>query len=50
MSSKYGWEKDHCLAKLWSFGPENAGANILVDATKGVQYMGELKDSCESAW
>jgi len=36
MSEKYEWEKDHCLSKLWSFGPENAGANCLVDATKGV--------------
>jgi elongation factor 2 len=36
MNEKYGWEKDHCQAKLWSFGPENAGANCLVDATKGV--------------
>jgi len=36
MNEKYGIEKDHCLTKLWSFGPENSGANMLVDATKGV--------------
>jgi len=36
MNDTYGWEKDHCGAKLWSFGPDNAGANTLVDATKGV--------------
>jgi len=50
MHEKYDWDKDHCAAKLWSFGPENAGANCLIDATKGVQYMNELKDSCESGW
>lgn len=32
----YGWEKDHTMAKLWSFGPENSGANCLIDAAKGV--------------
>jgi elongation factor 2 len=36
MNETYGWEKDHCGSKLWSFGPDNAGANTLVDATKGV--------------
>ena len=50
LSEKYEWEKDHCTNKLWSFGPENTGANCLVDATKGISYMTELKDSCESAW
>lgn len=47
---KYGWDKDHAGPKLWNFGPENSGPNVLVDATKGVQYMNEIKDSCESAW
>lgn len=32
----YGWDKEHAGAKLWSFGPENAGPNCLVDATKGI--------------
>ena len=50
LSEKYEWGKDYCTNKLWSFGPENKGPNRLVDATKAVQYMGELKDSCESAW
>jgi elongation factor 2 len=45
----FGWEKGDTL-KIWSFGPENTGPNILVDATKGVQYMNELKDSMESAF
>lgn len=36
LSATYEWEKDHCGAKLWSFGPENTGANVVVDATKAV--------------
>lgn len=32
--------------KIWTFGPESTGANILVDITKGVQYLNEIKDSC----
>jgi len=36
MNETYDWDKDHCISKLWSFGPENVGANCLIDATKGV--------------
>ncbi|XP_047492651.1 eukaryotic translation elongation factor 2-like [Penaeus chinensis] len=32
--------------KIWTFGPESTGGNILVDVTKGVQYLNEIKDSC----
>ena len=33
------------VRKIWAFGPEGSGPNILVDCTKGVQYMNEIKDS-----
>lgn len=37
--------------KIWCFGPdENLGTNFLVDVTKGVQYMNEIKDSCVAAF
>lgn len=32
--------------KIWTFGPESFGANLLIDVTKGVQYLNEIKDSC----
>ena len=32
--------------KIWSFGPETNGPNIMVDCTKGVQYLNEITDSC----
>jgi len=45
----FDWEKTDTL-KIWSFGPENTGPNLLVDTTKGVQFMNEIKDSCENAF
>jgi len=36
LNEEYGWDKEHAGAKLWNFGPENAGPNVLVDATKGI--------------
>lgn len=32
--------------KIWCFGPEGTGPNLLVDVSKGVQYLNEIKDSC----
>jgi elongation factor 2 len=29
--------------KIWCFGPEGTGPNLLVDVTKGVQYLNEIK-------
>lgn len=49
LSTEYGWDKEQAM-RIWSFGPENMGANILVDMTQGVQYMNEIKDSMDSAF
>ena len=49
LTDEYGWDKDEAL-KIWAFGPDNAGGNLLTEKTSGVQYMNELRDSCESAW
>jgi len=32
--------------RIWAFGPETTGPNLLIDTTKGVQYLNEIKDSC----
>merc|ERR1712188_41393 len=29
----------------WCFGPDGMGPNMVVDMTKGVQYLNEIKDS-----
>ncbi|XP_060841654.1 translation elongation factor 2 [Rhopalosiphum padi] len=31
--------------KIWAFGPDGTGPNLLIDCTKGVQYLNEIKDS-----
>jgi len=36
--------------KLWAFGPEGDGTNLLVDVTKAVQYLNEIKDSVVAAF
>lgn len=46
---QFDWDKVDAT-KIWSFGPENTGANLLVDTTKGVQFMNEIRDSCENAF
>jgi elongation factor 2 len=46
---EYQWEAD-ASRKVWCFGPDGNGANLLVDVTKGVQYMNEIKDSCVAAF
>ncbi|KAJ2314957.1 translation elongation factor 2 [Coemansia sp. Cherry 401B] len=36
--------------KIWAFEPENDGMNLMVDVTKGVQYLNEIKDHCVSGF
>jgi elongation factor 2 len=31
--------------KIWAFGPNTTGPNMLIDVSKGVQYLNEIKDS-----
>jgi len=40
----YGWDATESR-KIWCFGPEGTGPNLLVDCTKAVQYLNEIKDS-----
>ncbi|OMP09851.1 hypothetical protein COLO4_05077 [Corchorus olitorius] len=44
LAEEFGWDKD-LAKKIWCFGPETTGPNILVDMCKGVQYVNEIKDS-----
>ncbi|KAL5494729.1 EFT2_2 [Sanghuangporus weigelae] len=45
LADEYGWDVTDAR-KIWCFGPETTGPNLLVDVTKGVQYLNEIKDSC----
>lgn len=31
--------------KIWCFGPDGTGPNVVMDVSKGVQYLNEIKDS-----
>jgi len=46
---KYNWDQ-HDARKVWFFGPENSGTNIVVDQTKAVQYLNEIKDSMDASF
>jgi len=44
LTNKYSWDGTEAR-KIWCFGPEATGPNLVVDCTKGVQYLNEIKDS-----
>jgi len=44
LAEEYDFDAD-LARKIWGFGPNGEGPNIVVDATKGVQYLNEIKDS-----
>lgn len=49
LQTEYNWDPNYAK-KVWCFGPESTGPNVVVDCTKGVQYMNEIKDSCVAAF
>mmetsp|Transcript_34805 Transcript_34805/g.25141 ORF Transcript_34805/g.25141 Transcript_34805/m.25141 type:complete len:841 (+) Transcript_34805:46-2568(+) len=44
LADDFGWDID-VARKIWAFGPDIVGPNLMVDATKAVQYLSEIKDS-----
>merc|ERR1711970_1595718 len=44
IAEKYGWDINDAR-KIWCFGPDVTGPNFVIDASKGVQYLHEIKDS-----
>lgn len=44
LADTYEWEVGEAR-KIWCFGPEGTGPNMVIDASKGVQYLNEIKDS-----
>ena len=49
MADEYGWDVTDAR-KVWCFGPDGQGANLVVDQTKAVQYLNEIKDSVVAAF
>jgi len=48
LAEEYNWDVAEAR-KIWAFGPNTDGPNMLVDCTKGVQYLNEIKDSVVAA-
>ena len=46
---KHSWDKD-LAKKIWCFGPDTMGPNLVVDVTKGVQFLNEIKDSVNTGF
>ncbi|KAJ1867303.1 translation elongation factor 2 [Coemansia sp. RSA 989] len=44
---EFNWDPNDSR-KIWAFEPEEKPANLMIDSTKGVQYMNEIKDHCIS--
>merc|ERR1719348_2826952 len=44
LSEKYDFDVTEAR-KIWTFGPDGTGPNLVIDCTKGVQYLNEIKDS-----
>jgi elongation factor 2 len=44
LGEQHGWDIADAR-KIWCFGPDTTGPNVLVDMTRGVQYLNEIKDS-----
>lgn len=50
LADNYDWNVAEAR-KIWSFGcPPDGVPNVLVDVSKGVQYLNEIKDSCNGAF
>jgi len=46
---KFDWD-ENAARKIWGWGPETEGANLVVDQTTAVQYMNEIKEHVNSAF
>merc|ERR1740131_873336 len=44
LADKYEYDVTEAR-KIWCFGPDTNGPNLLIDCSKGVQYLNEIKDS-----
>mmetsp|Transcript_43214 Transcript_43214/g.134410 ORF Transcript_43214/g.134410 Transcript_43214/m.134410 type:complete len:838 (-) Transcript_43214:249-2762(-) len=49
LREKYDWD-DNQARKIWCWGPETEGANLVVDSTVAIQYLNEIKEHVNSAF
>ncbi|KAJ2354490.1 translation elongation factor 2 [Coemansia sp. RSA 2618] len=46
---EFNWDVNDSR-NIWAFAPEGNASNLMVNVTKGVQYMNEIKDSCKASF
>merc|ERR1712054_259531 len=49
LADNFEWDVNHAR-KIWCFGPDTTGPNMVVDVTTGVQFLNETKDHVVSAF
>jgi len=49
LTEKFEWDKNEA-SKIWSFGPDGEGPNVIVDATSACQFMNEIKEHMVSGF
>ena len=49
LADEFGWDAADAR-RIWCFGPGGAGPNLLVDQTRGVAHLWEVRQYFESAW
>merc|ERR1712013_653137 len=49
LREKFDWD-DAQARKIWCWGPETDGANVVVDTTVAIQYLAEIKEHVTSAF
>jgi elongation factor 2 len=49
LKDEFSWD-DNSARKIWAWGPETDGANVVVDSTQAVQYLLEIKEHVNSAF
>jgi len=49
LRDKFEWS-DNDARKIWCWGPETDGANVVVDSTTAIQYLLEIKEHVTSAF
>jgi elongation factor 2 len=49
LKDEFSWDASEAT-KIWAWGPETDGPNLVVDKTQGVSYLLEIKEHVNSAW
>ena len=49
LQNTFDWDPNDSR-KVWCFGPETTGPNIIVDQTSQAQYLREIRDSIEAGF